>query len=200
MHIADLHCDLLAYLATDDERKVEDKQLRCSLPKLKKGNVSLQILAVFTETGKKSVTSAEKQLTIFRALPKLYPDEFVHLTELRVPSQGAKVHIAAAIENASGLCNETEPLEDCFVRFDQYRQSAGPILYVSLTWNHENRFGGGNASKVGLKRDGELLLDYLDGSGIAIDLSHTSDPLGYGILEYIDKKGLNLTPIASHST
>ena len=73
------------------------------------------------------------------------------------------------------------------------------MLYVSLTWNGENRFGGGNHTHVGLKRDGELFLEHIDGKKIAIDLSHASDQLAGDILNYIDKKGLQVTPIASHS-
>ncbi len=199
MFIADLHCDLLAYLAQDEKRSALNADVRCSLPQLQKGNVTLQTLAIYTETGKKAIASAEKQFTLFRTLPKLYPDDCIRLNELQMPEPNGKVHIIAAIENASGLCNESEPLEGCFTRFDQYREVAGPILYISLTWNYENRFGGGNLSKIGLKRDGELLLDYLDGKNITIDLSHTSDALAHDILNYIDKKGLLIIPIASHS-
>ena len=199
MGIADLHCDLLSYLAHDDARTVLHDESRCSLPQFRKGNVCFQTLAVFTETGKKSVASAEKQFTIFRTLPKLYPEDFVRLNELKMPEPDGRVHIAAAIENASGLCNESETLEDCFTRFDQYRETAGPIVYISLTWNYENRFGGGNLTKVGLKPDGERLLEYLDGKQIAVDLSHTSDALAHDIMNVIDKKGLKLITIASHS-
>jgi len=197
--IADLHCDLLAYLAEKEKRHAEDEEARCSLPQLKKGNVTLQTLAVYTDTCKESVAHAEKQFTIFRTLPTLYPEGFSHLKSLEMPPASSRVHIIASIENASGLCGEKEKLENAFSRFDQYRESAGPILYISLTWNRENRFGGGNHSKAGLKRDGELMLEYLDGKRIAIDLSHTSDALAHGILNYIDAKDLKITPIASHS-
>ena len=197
--VADLHCDLLSYLAHDDHRDVQQIEARCSLPQLKKGNIRFQMMAIFTDNSKKSVASAEKQFTIFRTLPKLYPHDFERLTELKMPESSDKLHIAAAIENASGLCNDTESLENCFTRFDQYRETAGPIVYISLTWNNENRFGGGNLTKVGLKSDGERLLEYLAGKQIAIDLSHTSDALAHDILNTIDKKGLKLIPIASHS-
>jgi membrane dipeptidase len=197
--VVDLHCDLLAYLAEKEERHADNEEARCSLSQLQKGRVLLQTLAVYSVTGKGSVASAEKQMTIFRTLPTLHPNGFQHLKKLELPKPNGKVHIVAAIENASGLCNESEKLEHAFSRFDQYRETAGPILYISLTWNKENRFGGGNHSKKGLKRDGELLLDYLDGKKIAIDLSHTSDALAHDILNYIDAKKLKITPIASHS-
>lgn len=197
--IIDLHCDLLAYLAEKKTRHAENQEVRCSLPQLIKGNVILQALAVYTETRRGSVASAERQMKIFRTLPALYPEGFQHLKTLEMPKSNGKVHIVAAIENASGLCSETERLEKAFSRFDQYRKLSGPILYISLTWNTENRFGGGNHSRAGLKRDGELMLEYLDQKKIAIDLSHTSDALAYDILNYIDAKGLKVIPIASHS-
>lgn len=158
-----------------------------------------QTLAVYTETGKNAVALAEKQFTIFRTLPTIYPDDFQHVKAYQLPKDNGKVHIMAAIENASGLCTETEPLERAFSRFDKYRETAGPLLYISFTWNHENRFGGGNQSKKGLKDDGKRLLDYLDGTQIAIDLSHTSDALAHDIIDYIEAKNLKITPIASHS-
>ena len=73
------------------------------------------------------------------------------------------------------------------------------IRHGESIWNQENRFGGGNASDVGLKREGELFLEYLGGKGVAIDLAHPSDALAHDILNYIDKKSLKVTPIASHS-
>lgn len=197
--IVDLHCDLLSYLTFKNDRTARDKESRASLPQLKEGGVYLQVLAIFTETGKKSVVSAEKQFIAFQQLPYLYPAEVKRLQELKMPEQDERLHIALAIENASGLCEEEESLENCFTRLDQYRQVAGPILYVSLTWHQENRFGGGNYTKTGLKKDGEIFLEYLSEKKIAIDLSHTSDPLAYDILNHIDKKGLKLIPLASHS-
>ncbi len=89
---------------------------------------------------------------------------------------------------------EDEPLDLLFERFD-----AKKWLYISLTWKEENRFGGGDQTMVGLKRNGEVLLEYMDGKDVAIDLSHTSNPLAEGILNHIDKKGLKITTIASHS-
>jgi microsomal dipeptidase-like Zn-dependent dipeptidase len=68
-----------------------------------------------------------------------------------------------------------------------------------MTWNEENRFGGGAHTHVGLKPDGKPLLDFLHQRKIAIDLSHASDPLADQILNYISKKNLDIPVIASHS-
>jgi microsomal dipeptidase-like Zn-dependent dipeptidase len=107
--------------------------------------------------------------------------------------------IVAAIENASALCNNSEPLEAAFRRLDRIIRKLGGIFYVSLTHHGENRFGGGNTTSAGLKADGQVFLDYISGRKIAIDLSHTSDALAYGIINHIDGNGLDIPIIASHS-
>lgn len=194
-----MHCDLLSFLASG-RGGIDDPAVKCSWPQLKAGGVFLQTLALFTEEGKDATQFFQKQFDHFLNLPTLYPDRFIHLTELKVPTPAEQVSILPAIENASGLCGKEESLDRCFARLDEFIEvSPSPLFYVSLTWNDENRFGGGNLSKAGLKRDGELFLDYLSGKKIAIDLSHTSDQLADGILNHIDKKGLHLIPIASHS-
>jgi membrane dipeptidase len=73
------------------------------------------------------------------------------------------------------------------------------ILYIGFTHNGENRFGGGNATKVGLKEDGKTLLNYLNGKKIAVDFSHTSDALAFDILDYVTKFNLDIPVMASHS-
>ena len=178
--VIDLHCDLLSFLAEDQEGNTPlQEDSRCSLPLLEKGGVLLQALAIFTETGKGSRKGAEMQLECFRKMQDTYqlPCEF-----------------ALAIENASGLLEEEEDLRVLKGRLEEQQW-----LYVSMTWKGENRFGGGDQTQVGLKDDGKELLRLMDGKGIAIDLSHTSDLLAEGILEFIDKENLKVLPIASHS-
>ena len=185
MKICDLHCDLLAYLGEGGD--LMNPEVRCSLPQLQKGGVVFQTMAVFTETKKGSVANAKRQ---FAAYQKLLQHAAFEEWQGRLTDD--KISTVLSIENLSGLLEENEQLDLLFERMKS-------ALYVSLTWNSENRFGGGNHTKVGLKRDGEVFLEYISGKKIAIDLSHTSDHLAYDILEFIDKKGLDITPIASHS-
>ncbi len=194
--VADLHCDLLYYLASGEGRTALDPTPRCSLPQLEAGHVFLQTLAIFTETKKGSTLSAQKQVSAFTHLPSL---GCTRLQERALPQQNEKRHVIAAIENASGLCEEDESLTQAFSRLDAFEKEVGPLLYISLTWNTENRFGGGNQTSVGLKEDGKQLLNYLDGRKIAIDLSHTSDRLAWDILNEIDRRSLDVPVIASHS-
>lgn len=201
--IFDMHCDLLVYLASVKGAHPANKEdIGCAIPHLQEGNVKLQVLAIYTSTEKGSADLTRKQAEIFRQLLR---DENQFFTPLAGPKQlhGAlgskKTGILAAIENVSGLCEEDEPLEQTFTRLEQILQKTERLLYLSLTHHGENRFGGGNSSKSGLKDDGKVLMDYLDGRRIAVDLSHTSTTLAHDILDYIDRKGLNIPVIASHS-
>ncbi len=186
--VVDFHCDLLSYLAEDATRTAYDPESRASIPFLIEGGVVLQTLAMFTKTKPGSEASGEKQFQIFLDLPKKYPTVF-----------GSQIKLVLAIENASSFCEEGTHLKEGIKRLAYWLKKAGQIAYISLTWNGENRFGGGSGSKVGLKPDGEQLLEWMSGKGIAIDFSHTSDKLAHDIFHYIDKRRLQITPIASHS-
>lgn len=176
--IIDLHCDLLASIDENPLYNFDHPGTRCSIPQLLKGKVKLQILALFAITRPGSTKVLEKQLELFKRLPKQ-----------------ESLLCRLSIENASLLAEEKEPLEHAFKRLDDIPSP----LYISLTWNDENRFGGGNFTNIGLKEDGKVLLDYLDKKKIALDFSHTSDYLAYDLFNYIDKKGLKIPVIASHS-
>jgi len=195
--IADLHCDLLWYLSEEGARTPYDPESRASLPQLKEGGVFFQTMAIFTETGKGSSAKGLAQVRSF--LHHLQKDVVLSKGGDALSLEKSSLYVIPAVENGSSLCEEDEPLEECFKRLEALCEKIAPPLYVSLTWNGENRFGGGCFSDVGLKEDGKHLLDVLAHKKIAIDFSHTSDPLAEAIFNYIDQKGLLITPIASHS-
>jgi microsomal dipeptidase-like Zn-dependent dipeptidase len=111
----------------------------------------------------------------------------------------SKLGMIAAIENASGICEEHESVETGLARLEQIITNTTRILYIGLTHHAENRFGGGNNSSAGLKEDGKTLLKYLHGKKIAVDFSHTSDALARDILEFLSIHQLEVPIIASHS-
>lgn len=199
--VIDLHCDLLAFLAREPSHTPYDRSVRCAVPQLREGNVKIQVMAIFTETQPGSSFKGAKQVEAFKALPKRCP-EFIHLRtskdyESSVASN--KIGAIAAIENASSFAEEGVPLNLVFEQLDSLLKKCGPLAYVSLTWNTENRFGGGAHCNVGIKPDGLHLLDRLAEKGIPVDLSHASDPLAYDILNHLEKKNYSLPVIASHS-
>lgn len=177
MRIADLHCDLLHYLAIDEGHTPYDAAVRCSIPQLTEGDVALQVVAIFTETERGSSRCGAKQIAAYHSL--------VHQNITFLP----------AIENASSLIEEDEELSFFFARL----QNMDAPVYISMTWNTENRFGGGAHTNIGIKSDGVFLLEWMSGKQIAVDLSHASDSLAYDILNTIDKRQLEVPVIASHS-
>lgn len=189
----DLHCDLTAYLLQPNSSPNGD--VRCSVDKLFAGNVKMQVMAFYSATEKGSVDEVKEQLKHYRNLLNL-PGVYEFSPDKAELKDG--LGIIAAVENASGLCEEDQPVEDAFKNLD-WLISQAKIMYVGLTHHLENRFGGGNFTQAGLKDDGKRLIEFLDGRKIAIDLSHTSDQLAYGILNFIDQHHLDIPVLASHS-
>ena len=180
--VVDLHCDLLCYLSRHPERTPFDPAARCSIPQLQAGKVQLQILAIFTETTPCSVDEGLDQARLYQELSLRHPH---HFRPYEVRWTIPLISTLLAFENASGFCDEDEPVQRGFQRLEKVVQTIAKPLYVSLTWNTENRFGGGAfAPSIGLKEEGKLLLEELDRLHIAVDLSHASDALAHDILDY----------------
>lgn len=182
IEIADLHCDLLCYLSGDPRRTPYDAAVRCSIPQMLQGGVKRQVLPIFTLTEPGSTQKGSGQVGAFASLLKACP-----------------IDILLSIENASGFFEEDEPLDKGLKRLETLIERFGRVIYISPTWNSENRFGGGAHTDIGLKEDGKTLLHFLHGSGIAYDCSHNSDRLMREALDYIDRHRLDIRIIASHS-
>ncbi|MDG2228399.1 MAG: membrane dipeptidase [Flavobacteriales bacterium] len=201
--VIDLHCDLLAHMLNmPNPDPFKREGIGCSFPALAEGNVKLQVMAIFTATENGSTALALRQSEIFASFLAEYPNDcnLVHdINTLNQIATSPKLGMIAAIENASGFCEEDEPLKIGFERLERIITNTKRILYISFTHHAENRFGGGNNSDVGLKEDGEKLLQYLNGRKIAVDFSHASDALAKDILDYLSKHNLEVPILASHS-
>lgn len=201
MIVADAHCDLLSYLieAPFADPLVEGK-IGCTIPDLIKGNVKVQVMAIYTATENGSVSAAMQQAYWFKKLLEQYGSYFSLLSEdERQVAYTPAIKIITAIENASGICETDDNIKQAFINLQKIISLCGKPLYLGLTHHGENRFGGGNSTNVGLKEDGKLLISYLSKEKIAIDFSHTSDYLAYDILNYINKYNIHIPLLASHS-
>lgn len=195
--VIDFHCDLLSCVENPSLRlNFFSPETNCSLPQLKKGKLLIQTFAIATISHDRAVDSGLRQGLLYQKLLEEHPEDIVSIK--KYPAFPHQIYGLLSIENASSLAGEEEHLERAFERL-KFFEEIETIGYISLTWNHENRFGGGNNTSIGLKDDGKALLDYLNHKNIAIDLSHASDKLAEDILTYISRKDLNITPIASHS-
>ena len=201
--VVDMHCDPLSYLnRTDDASANDTEAIGCNIPDLKRGNVKLQVMAIYTATEAGSTDLAYEQSLIFKKLNKDYAPEIGLLgnaENLNTLKESSQVHVVVAIENAAGLCEENGRFEDSIRNLDRIIGNAGRPLYIGLTHHTENRFGGGNTTNIGLKDDGKRLLDHLHQQKMAIDFAHTSDVLAYDILNHIDNNDLDIPILASHS-
>ncbi|SMC37610.1 dipeptidase [Chryseobacterium sp. YR221] len=194
----DLHCDLLYYLLNSNV-SLDDKEIGCSLPYLKQGNVKLQVMAIYAGTGEGSTGYGLHQSQLFSELIKnenffLFNDDNYQSSENK-----DRVGVIASIENASAFCDENESLDSGFKKLENIIQNTQKVFYIGITHHLENRFGGGNNAEAGLKDDGKVLIDYIADRKIAIDLAHTSDQLAYDIFTYIDQKNYSIPILASHS-
>lgn len=201
--IIDLHCDMLSYLATlQDADPFDPTQIACAIPLLVKGNVKLQVMAIYTDVRAESMHIAMRQAEIFQNLLNQNPDQLTFADSNFLAGWGKQtpIGIIAAVENAAGLGHEYANWKEIESQLTKILSKVGRLAYISLTHHTENRFGGGNYTDgIGLKDDGKRLLDYLDAKKIPVDLSHTSDVLAEGILNHIDQSKLTIPVIASHS-
>lgn len=195
--VIDLHCDLLGCIeGKPHELDFDSAAVNCSLPQLKEGNVRVQTFAIAAITQKGSALKGMRQLELYKRLLSERPDDVRSIAAFTGSFTG--VHGILALENLSAIIEEDEPLDLLFSRISEILD-VEKICYASMTWNHENRFGGGNATDVGLKPDGKAFLEFLHGKKIAIDLSHTSDRLAWDIIRQIDRSNFKIPIIASHS-
>lgn len=195
--IVNLHNDLIGCIEFNESKwNFHSRALRCSLPQLIEGNIKFEILVIGTITTPDAVKKAKRQLELYTQLLTNCSKEIESFQNPQLTSN--KIQTLLAVENASSLGDESDSFETIIERFEAIRRLE-KVLYVSLTWNHENVFGGGNASNIGLKPYGKEFLLYLDQKNIAIDFSHTSDALAHDILNFIEQKNLNIPLIASHS-
>lgn len=200
--VADLHGDLLSYLEEDPRRTPDDREARCGISQLREGKVAIQVLPIFTETQPKSGQKGLLQAELYRMLCVQNPLVFTPLTPMTQLSsliENEKIALLPAIENSSCFCEEHETFAQGMERLRLFFGKIGRPFYISLTWNTENRFGGGADTNVGLKDDGKRLLDFLHMKQIALDFSHASDRLAEDMLGHIDRNNLVIPIMASHS-
>lgn len=192
--VFDLHNDLLAYLSFSEDRTPFDEAPRCSVNQLRAGNVAGLCLPVFSETREGSEVKLGRQVAIYKKICQQYSNIFASS-----PASCGEILVLPAIENVSTFLGENEPLEDGLRRFVEVCGADIRFVYVSLTWNFENRCGGGSPSSKGLTEDGRRVIDFLGPYAAAIDLSHAGDRLCEDVLKYLDESKSPLQVIASHS-
>ena len=179
-------------------RTIHDPASRCSLEHMRLGGVRTQVLPTYVPHTRHSPAAGLAQVKAYEAL---LGEHEAHFEPWFSPEGGSgeKIRIALSVENAAAFFGDDEPVEVGLARLTEVQGRCGPLVYVSLTWALENRFGGGNGSQgVGLKDDGEALLEHMVSLGIPVDVSHASDKLASEVLDLLDKRLPEARVMASH--
>ena len=160
----------------------------------------MQVLAIYVSGNGPSKNSLRGQLDHYHMLSKNFASAIHQLDEssIKAPIQG-KVQIMPAFENLAGISDEAEGIDSVIGMLSSFQKQLRYIAYISLTWDGENRYGGGVGSDAGLKEDGKRVMEWMAEKKIPLDISHASDYLAFDIFDYVEKKNLGLKVIASHS-
>jgi membrane dipeptidase len=184
--IADAHNDLLLELVL---RREEPNPFATHwLPKLRAGNVGLQVCALFTGYEPGAPQRAEGVLEAFRRLLDENESEVVHVRSREdLDHDDDRIGLVLAMEGVEALGDDP----DEFGAF----WDAG-VRMVGLTHNVPNAFAAGIAAPDrGLTAAGRELVDQLAERGVIIDLAHASERAFFEILERVP----GATVLVSHA-
>ncbi|SDN35231.1 dipeptidase [Alkalicoccus daliensis] len=192
MNIYDLHCDALLKLQEDRSLNFTDSSnLEVNAERLKKGNVKLQIFAVFIEP---EVSADEKFGQALDQIDLFYekivkPHPFIkHITQWEQVNELKDGEIGAvlSLEGADAFGNDLGKW-----RILNYLG----VISLGLTWNNANLCadGVGELRGAGLSRLGREVVLLNNSRGILTDVSHLSLQGFWDVMEIADY------PVATHS-
>ena len=189
--IVDGHCDVLLNYWRDDNYKFSNNtDFHVDLPKLKEGNIGLEIFAACSASkGNEALKKTIKLIDKFKLLEQKTEDiELIEeYSDINKVISRNNIGVLLAIEGADGI-------------FDL---SALRIFYqlgvrlITLTWNYRNHLAEGiNELKAdgGVTQFGQSFIKEMNRLGIIIDVSHLTPSSFWDVIEYS-----NSPVVASHS-
>lgn len=192
--VADAHCDFLsrAWFQGDSILAAEGSGPQVTLAGLRRGNVSLQVFAVFVDAvlHPHVVPEVEGQIAAF--------DKMVEAAEggLRLIRRRDELGgIAAGATGALLALEGGEAIGGDLANLHRWFQRG--VRMVTLTWNHANAIGNGVGEGVdprGLTPFGRDVVQEMNRLGMAVDLSHLNEHGFWDVLEHARQP-----PLASHS-
>ncbi|SOC03522.1 membrane dipeptidase [Ureibacillus xyleni] len=173
MEIIDLHCDVLEKLSRmEDVQFRKDSRLHASLENLQKGNVKVQVFAIFIEPHipqEQKFYEAIRQVEAFQNKVLSEP-EMVHITDWKQLNELQEGEIGAILS-----------LEGCDCIGDDLHKlklllDAG-VKLVGLTWNYENAvaYGASESPDKGLKPFAQQVIQLLNERNVIIDVAHLNE-------------------------
>lgn len=143
------------------------------LPKLKRGRVACQVLALFLEDDQcaSAFDAASRMIDMLDALVAASNGQLVKVhsaSDIRSAWEKGQVGALLSIEGAEALEGSLDRLDDFYAR---------GVRAVGITWNRRNAFGRGlkGEGEGGLTTLGRALVEKMQDMGMVIDVSHLSE-------------------------
>jgi membrane dipeptidase len=215
--VADAHCDFLFNMAVGIQKIDDDPEpmKHITLRSLHEGRVGLQVFAVWTDemSGAHPLVNALECVDCFHQMIENSGGKIVHADRNQVSKRTWESVTTAvlALEGGECLLGSQERLELFLKKGSPYRRyvfddqrpqhllqifSRLGVKAVALTWNHKNALACGAAVKkdTGVTPEGRMILQEMEKSNIALDVSHL------GRKSFWDALGIYSRPVmASHS-
>lgn len=181
-YVIDAHCDTLMALTGRSMHK-EEKTRRdfftdnpgthIDLPKLIRGRVACQVMAIFLED-EQLPHATEEAMAMIDALDEVLeqgePDFFLARSGVDIHRAIAEKRVSAllSIEGAEALGNSLESLDEFYQR---------GVRAIGLTWNRRNAFGCGLQAEGndGLSPLGKALVEKMQDMPIIVDVAHLGE-------------------------
>lgn len=181
-YVIDAHCDTLMSLTGRSMNKEENKYrdflvdnpgVHIDLPKLSRGHVACQFMAIFLEDEQLSNATTEAMLMIdaFDRVQKDAKGAFflaANASDVRRAISEKKVSALLSIEGAEALGDSMDSLDAFYGR---------GVRAIGLTWNRRNAFGRGQRAEGsdGLSPLGKQLVEKMQGMHMLVDVAHLSE-------------------------
>lgn len=181
MILCDAHADTLFRMA-----ETPGQEYDLSLDRLRRGGVSLQVLAMFVGNDPDPIKISALFERMLGAHRQLLKDGWMQADDPAEAREG-QIRFMLSVEGC-------EPFEKGLESIQEYRQLG--VRMAAVTWNHENKLAAPACLNQldGLKPYGLLAVKEMQRLGIAVDVSHLNIPGFYDILNKTDAP-----PLASHS-
>ncbi len=193
---ADGHCDTMLRIMNDPEYDFfsENKNGHLDLPRLQKGGVGLQVMALFVESKFKPFQALPRTLEMAGAFHGLIDSNRENLSLItsreelnNLGKNPGKTGLLLALEGGEALCST----------LSLYSFFKLGLRLVTLTWNQRNQLADGvgeTCTGGGLTRLGREIVGEMNRLGIGVDVSHLSEKSFWDVAQVCEKP-----LIASHS-
>ncbi|UFJ42214.1 dipeptidase [Brevibacillus humidisoli] len=192
MKLIDAHCDVLLKLWQDPSLSFgeEHQQLEANLPRLQRGEVQIQGLAIWVP----SELPYGRRLEVVFEMIDVYQQQVARHMPLILSRTDLDEKVLSGQKGAILFIEGAQPIENNLANLRVlYRLG---VRGIGLTWNYRNQVADGclEPRPGGLSSFGRELITEMNRLGMIIDVSHLAEPGYWDVLEHSQQP-----VIASHA-